>query len=138
MLKFLFTFVLMFFTIAANLLELSIMSQLSILLLLFLISGMYFFKFEILHPFVWLSPFIILYNISIIVLYLIDIRDTNISEQLILSITLALGTLFLYFAVASKTYSNLNYKIKTIDSISPKIFKFLKFGSSSTVLFLCG
>lgn len=113
----------MFFTIAANLLELSIMSQLSILLL-FLISGMYFFKFEILHPFVWLSPFIILYNISIIVLYLIDIRNTNISEQLILSMTLALGTLFLYFAVVSKTYSNLNYKIKTIDSISPKIFKF--------------
>jgi oligosaccharide repeat unit polymerase len=113
----------MFFTIAANLLELSIISQLS-LLLLFLISGMYFFKFEILHPFVWLSPFIILYNVSVIILYLLDIRDTNISEQLILSMTLALGTLFLYFAVASKTYSNLNYKIKTIDSISPKIFKF--------------
>lgn len=113
----------MFFSIAANLLELSIISQLSILLL-FLISGMYFFKFEILHPFVWLSPFIVLYNISIIVLFLLDIRYTNISEQLILSMILALGTLFLYFAVVSKTYSNLNYKIKSIDSISPKIFKF--------------
>ena len=73
----------MFFSLAANLLELSIISQLSILLLLFLISGMYYFKFEILHPFVWLSPFIVLYNISIIVLYFIDIRDTNISDQLV-------------------------------------------------------
>jgi oligosaccharide repeat unit polymerase len=115
---------LMFFTILANLLELNIVSQL-IILLLFLLSGMYFFKFEILHPFVWLSPFIILYNISIIILNLLDIRDTNISDQLILSMTLAVGTLFLYFAIASKTYSNLDYKIKTFDSVSPQIFKFL-------------
>ena len=46
--------------LVVNQFQFSVSTQL-ISLVIFVILGIWYFKFEILHPFVWLSPFILIY-----------------------------------------------------------------------------
>jgi len=106
--------------LVVNQFQFSVSTQL-ISLVIFVILGIWYFKFEILHPFVWLSPFILIYYVSILVLDIFDIRSTNISSELIFSMLLALSTLFFYFAFFSKNLLNQSFKIKKDNSLSMKL-----------------
>jgi len=93
-------------------------------LILMIIVGMWYFNFEIFHPFVWLTPFIFIYNISVIALDILDIRETQITQHLLLAIYIAIFAMFIFFVFFSKKKKNKNLEIANITPIS---FKYLNF-----------
>jgi len=118
--KFLLVLTSAFLVLISNLFAFSISFQL-IGLVLFVLLGIWYFKFEIIHPFVWLSPFVLVYYVSIIILDIFEIRQTDISSNLIFAILIALFTLFIYFSIFSKNILNKSFVIKKDNTISSKL-----------------
>lgn len=69
-------------------------------IIMFLVTGlgMAYFKFDVLYPFVWLSPAFIIYNISVYVFELMGIKDSPTYPIILNSLFIAICTLFFYCA----------------------------------------
>ena len=65
-------------------------------LLLIYFFGVVFFRFELLYPYVWLTPFILLYNTSIVILDSLGFRESVYSDTIIQCTFLSEITLFFF------------------------------------------
>lgn len=119
-----FFFVLILFIITS--LSFALMEDYKLLLLLitlFLISGMQCFKFELIYPFVWLAPATFLYNVSVVVLDVMNIRQAGNTYTVLLSVFIAISTLFIYSYWFVPNVKRL--KLKTNDVKSKKSISIL-------------
>lgn len=91
--KLVFLLLVIIFSIITPLLP-SEANQLICLLLIYL-SGIAFFRFELLYPFVWVTPFILLYNVSIVILSFIGLRESSYSGDILFCTYLSEITLFI-------------------------------------------
>lgn len=71
------------------------------------IVGLIYYRLNLLNPFVWLSPFLVIYNISVVILDVIGIRYSNHSLQILSCTYTAQLTLFIFcFLFIKKNLKN--------------------------------
>ena len=68
--------------------------------------GIVHFKFDALYPFVWLTPILILYHVSIYILELLGFRTINSFDIILNSLYLSVLSFFLYCKLFIKQRSN--------------------------------
>lgn len=88
-----------------------------------------YFRFNLNYPYVWLSPFLIMYNVSVIILSILDIRHSNFSSEILSCTYVALLTSFLFCILfikvhKGKTFNSNNASRKSLT----RIFTFLSIG----------
>lgn len=88
-----------------------------LVILYILVGGICYFSGNILHPFVWLAPFIVLYNVSVYILDILGVREALFISVIFNCTYLSLSTLFLYCAFFIKnsarnsfSYAFLNFR----------------------------
>lgn len=93
--------------------------QLSIILITELLT-LIFFRFNLNYPYVWLSPFLILYNVSVIILSILDIRQSNYTSEILSCIYVALLTSFFFCVFFVKVHKR---KVSNSNNLSFRLIK---------------
>lgn len=93
------------------------------IILYILIGGICYFNGKILYPFVWLAPFMVLYNVSIYIVDILGVRPAAFVPIIFNCVYLSLSTLFLYcvcfIKISSSSYFSNNffnvYRVKVVE-----------------------